>query len=745
MYHRPRLEKSIMDIDAADFAIAAQVLGLGGLNYPGLLGVPRRSPFAAVAEDKYKESCFPLPLYLQDLCLLAVVDDLGSYPEELLASLPQWLRYRLLSSLPAMELSRLEYSPVAKGVDTEAIWKSRSEIPGKDDSLNAHKLSRSSNSDGSSKFKLDICRNRQNISHFYGHSSNTTLTSQDIMLLKGENEQPPGHDYLLEIASDLLCESYGSSIEKSVHQMISIPGKQLLSALMTGSTHQGCHNPYCKKDVWKQQATPLIVRNCDTLPRSYSTYSQEVQLTPRYLMPVCQNADSVTMLSSLVKGCRLHPLSANVHINAISKSLLSSLIAERFALDSGCTLPLKCTPIFEHLLQKVVILSLKCEKYVHIQVMIGMIKAAIANGQDSKLKHLRCIVPNVYMDMVEPLSGLFSLQNFQQLTIDLEEVHPHMLTKLLKAFMTTPCQHKQKLCLKIAQCVQLPKLTTSQLGSINVGSDNIPSCSYKILELSSQSVTNSLNLLLQFSTLRLQDITFDVRSNDNEYLHLCAIHPDLQAIKLTINVHNVTTQIASHVTTMATVQEDIISLFTKPSVDKIVVCGSWGQLTKIKLGLALGLQGRSHLQLPPLKELSLELESAHSYKVRDFQSLCDAMFSLPQLENLELVLGKGFVDMIKQKRFEEVLYESWCLKGSNVKLKSVCLQVRETKLQLLPLIAQTLSFSFKPRFESLMQSFSYSSYDAFDFPYGDDYDYPHSVYYDSDDYDDYDGYMYDYY
>ena len=63
-------------------------------------------------------------LSLQDLCLLEVINDLDSYPVELLSSLPHWLRYRLLNNLPVLDLCRLHRTPVASGVDTEKIWKS---------------------------------------------------------------------------------------------------------------------------------------------------------------------------------------------------------------------------------------------------------------------------------------------------------------------------------------------------------------------------------------------------------------------------------------------------------------------------------------------------------------------------------------------------------------------------------------------------------------------------------------------
>jgi len=43
----------------------------------------------------------------------------------------------------------------------------------------------------------------------------------------------------------------------------------------------------------------------------------------------------------------------------------------------------------------------------------------------------------------------------------------------------------------------------------------------------------------------------------------------------------------------------------------------------------------------------------------NLQKLSDAIFSLPQLENLKVVLRRGFVDMLRQQGFEGIIYKSW--------------------------------------------------------------------------------------
>ena len=67
------------------------------------------------------------PLPLQDLCLLETINDLDSYPVELLSSLPHWLRYRLLNNLPVLDLCRLDHTPIARGVDIDEVWTARVE------------------------------------------------------------------------------------------------------------------------------------------------------------------------------------------------------------------------------------------------------------------------------------------------------------------------------------------------------------------------------------------------------------------------------------------------------------------------------------------------------------------------------------------------------------------------------------------------------------------------------------------
>lgn len=690
------------------------------------------------------EICCPLPFYLQDLCLLVVVNELDCYPTELLAALPYWLRYRILNSVPVLDLARLEHTAVASGINTDEIWRSRVN-PQKSTVSAVDKTAELPNKD--SPFQLNVSRDRHNLyvsSLFHGdYHGRNSLTDDVIKDLNKEKdtELSIGNHHLLEIASDLLTTSHSTDLEKVVRQLVSMPGNLMLSNLLVGSLHHDCQNPHCSHEVWKKQAITLVVKDFSTRSYPYYIYRRpqsDIHLIPRRLVPFVDKPDPVELLSLISKHCQLHPHGVNVHIDAISQSFLPSLYTERLALDDGSlslpTRDAKYTSIVNSFLENIVSLRLRCNRYGQIGLLVSMIQAAVAGG---RLKHLICALPDLYMDVMDPLCALFSLPNFQLLSLELTEAYPLMLSKLLRTFITAPCPHAHKLLIRVQGGGQVQtSLKENQVAAMDMQSLTIPSCSlqHKVLKFSSNDdLTKALYLLLQYPVIRLKNLTLFTNSG---YFHLCAIHPDLQVIKLAITVSNGSQYIrrqSQQAQQISTLQQDIVSLFKIASLEKVCIQGSWGPMTEVKLGLAFGLRSRS--RLPPLKKLSLELESQTSYKVREFAMLCDALFSLPQLKDLKLVLGKGFSDMLRSRRYEDVMYQSWSNKGGGVKLKSISLQVQvEKEFKKVKLLTQTLSFSWPKYSHHYREYYDYSDDD--DYLYDGYYGYDPWQYfsYDSDDY-----------
>ena len=108
-----------------------------------------------------------------------------------------------------------------------------------------------------------------------------------------------------------------------------------------------------------------------------------------------------------------------------------------------------------------------------------------------------------------------------------------VLCELIEAFLAVPCHHEQKLLIHIKSKLFPALLEASKVATMDFVNVSVPFCArqHKVIEFSSERhFTNSLYLLLQFPTLRLKELIL-VQLSEYKYLHLCAIHPDLQMKK----------------------------------------------------------------------------------------------------------------------------------------------------------------------------------------------------------------------
>ena len=77
-----------------------------------------------------------------------------------------------------------------------------------------------------------------------------------------------------------------------------------------------------------------------------------------------------------------------------------------------------------------------------------------------------------------------------------------------------------------------------------------------------------------------------------------------------------------------------------------------------------GLYERSHLTVSPLRKISLGIELGE-FSMGDFRGLWDAIFSLQELEKLEIGPGMELTDMTRLLEFKGMIYESWAKIASN--------------------------------------------------------------------------------
>ena len=71
----------------------------------------------------------------------------------------------------------------------------------------------------------------------------------------------------------------------------------------------------------------------------------------------------------------------------------------------------------------------------------------------------------------------------------------------------------------------------------------------------------------------------------------------------------------------------------------------------------------------PLHSFSFEVESG-GCNTGDFRRLCDAIFSLPEIDQLHICLGRGFIDM----NYVNVIRKSWIRPAEGIRMKALLIK-----------------------------------------------------------------------
>lgn len=668
-----------------------------------------------------------LPLPLQDFCLLRVISDLDGYPVELLASLPRWLRYRLLSSVPVLDLCRLDHTAVATGIDVDQLWEAWLPMPMKLKGRLGAQQSPTSIQTDQIHFQLELPQifalpplssfqsyaERQPVKCSPALKEKFTLAFNDVRVRSGMEMSSARDKFLLNVVSNLLYDS--SYCSENAHHLISIPGEHLLPNLVFASHHQSV-TPKHSYFVWRKQATPLTtlfdggpppipMRRRDQnqswmgsrWPNLYDSYYSCGVLTPYRL--VCSSivkGSSLQLLSLLVNDCGtgVRPVSADIYVNEISQEIADLLYTARVARENGFKITGNCTTcisIMHHLLSKVVILKLQCQRYVEIGAMIEMIEAVTADQKQCQLQYLFCTMPDLYADIVHPLSAVFSLQNFSQLSVDLDEVYLPSLGKLLFAFLRAPCPGTQQLFITVkerAAAYPSKVLPIAELATLSMNGTTFPHCAiyHKILEVFPQYdniITKILYILLQWPIIRMNELVIV----NYKYLHFCALHPNLQVMKLVIIVDEKTNQ-----DLLDTVQDDLVALLRIPTLEEFTIAAFWDHYKEAKAGVVQGLRYRS--SLPPLRRIRIDEAAPGECTEEEYRDLWKAIFSLPQLDELEVVLSAIAMGILF--KYLNTVLASWVDTASGTKLKAIAFQslanATEDEIKLVSHFTQTHSF-----------------------------------------------------
>ena len=215
------------------------------------------------------------------------------------------------------------------------------------------------------------------------------------------------------------------------------------------------------------------------------------------------------------------------------------------------------------------------------------------------------------------------VNNNRHLILEVKAFYMLSLSKLLFAFLTAPCSHKQHLTIEVdkthernllesdlsAAIIQIrDELNVADLATFDMGGVTIPQCAveHKVLHPSKSSPA-VLYLVLQLPTIRLNELHVESIKN----LHLCSLHPDLQVMKLFIDTNESEKDEDSH-----TYREDFVRLLMMPTLREISIRAYW--CNDLQIGLIEGFHKRAE-SLPDLQKITFQ--SYSDIPAKDYQLL----------------------------------------------------------------------------------------------------------------------------
>ena len=267
--------------------------------------------------------------------------------------------------------------------------------------------------------------------------------------------------------------------------------------------------------------------------------------------------------------------------------------------------------------------------------------------------------------------------------------------------MRSPCATEKQLTITSASSdpnlVYQKEVPLASVDVSSAGITTVPECGVErkklLLSPNLQSVVGSL---LQLSTIRINNIHFDCSDDSYPYLHQGAMHPNLQVMSLSVQF-----QLCPYDKLLMTVESDLITFFTKPTLKEISLHGYWSMFSDIKTAIVEALHRRADIGIP-IHKLMLttpQTSDARRHSKEELGELWKAIFSLPQLDQTEVVVAGGVCNLTLEN--EESIYQIWRDTELQRKIKTlkVIRYVGEECIEdhaMLDDMTQTLLFTNKP-------------------------------------------------
>ena len=326
---------------------------------------------------------------------LIIINELDRYPIELLSLLPRYLRYLLLSRLPLLDLNRLDSTAVAKGIDTDEIWRSRTRRSHFDNSAHADLFM-------SRKFKTIWFPGSQKPT-VYGYRIPSNVPNLESGIVAATKVKPCKENFFLtltwNILSDICClDAYISenvytetldgltsilsqdfitqpSLDDSEDSVKKLPG-----ASPSNSDYDDYKNtiPDSYHQLWQKQAIPLAKFMRYDKMKGHVKY---VALVPQPHLPIreCRN-DPLKLLNFIIVECGLQP--SNLCINTDILYGAYSALREHYPTNEDHRLFLKS------ILSKIVILALTDISSEKLDILPYILEIVVGDGRSCRLKTL---------------------------------------------------------------------------------------------------------------------------------------------------------------------------------------------------------------------------------------------------------------------------------------------------------------------------------------------------------------------
>ena len=630
------------------------------------------------------ESC--LPLSLQHLSFVALLNDINSYPVELLASLPRWLRRSLLDNLPALDACLLDGTAVAEGIDMDKIWKSRYTYI-------------------ESSYCCIPGRRRRPLASISYNNMSLFVTHEPQLAAAIDNPGTWRERFLLTITQYVL--RYGT-ISHAALLLLVINGQHLLQSLAI-LDEESVDETNVQKVLMKQ-ANALRNFRGDTIlliPQRYATMLSDITLSQ--------------LLSLLAESCGLQP--TYLHLDRMLRGARSTTCIPLYA-DNG----------LKHLMRRLVMLKLS---KIHRSYLRQVFEAVVGDGGECQLlglslsdycvhkEEFECLSPYLLtlpsdfsppryqgltvlqlchalhpsslpyltallqqqlslkvvtiqgffpwpvesqtINILSVLSSLFSRSIFQSLSLGWPNISTAQTMQIVRGFMSSHCWGTQELL--IAQQNHPSALDPAIVASLDASKAEqaVSDCGveHKVV----QSTDSLLYAILPLPTIRLRELELNCGKN---HQHLAAIHSDLR-------ISNLTLKFTIPQPGLSTLSEDIKTLLAMPTLKELTLDGPWTEIEEVKRGLVLGLKKQS--QIGSIRKLSLLTNGETAYTKPEFKDLWDGIFSLTPLNQLEVVIGEGLASQVKHSI--DSIYVSWCQLALGKKLKSVNFCAYEGELDIL--------------------------------------------------------------